>query len=238
MSKVIRCGIIYFVLISMVSVHPVHAESNYTMMGKVISLAKDGYNVVFNCENGKVRVSFLTEDLVRVHMAPAGKEFPKDELHLDENGPYFVKNYTWPGVTYKMSEDKDAGVYTIRAGEVMVKAAKVPFKLAFYDSNGNLLVKEKSGKVNAGLGHKDSKVFETMELPADEHFFGFGAHNHPLDMRGEQMICYAEELESTARSGGFPAPFFYSSRGWRIFIQRDKRGKRRLGYGLLPDLWS
>ncbi|MHC4499627.1 MAG: hypothetical protein ACYS21_11000 [Planctomycetota bacterium] len=55
----------------------------YTMMGDVSSYEKDGYNVTFNCQNGKVRLSFLREDLVKVHMAPAGKEFTKDGLHCD-----------------------------------------------------------------------------------------------------------------------------------------------------------
>lgn len=43
------------------------------MMGNVSSYQKDGYNVIFDCENGRVRLSFLTETMVRVHMAPAGK---------------------------------------------------------------------------------------------------------------------------------------------------------------------
>ncbi|MHC4637422.1 MAG: glycoside hydrolase family 31 protein [Planctomycetota bacterium] len=222
MIKGIRCTIFFLFLISMVSVHPVHAESNYTMMGKVVSLAKDGYNVVFNCGNGKIRVSFLTDTLVRVHMAPAGKEFPKDDLHLDENGPYFVVNYTWPGVSYEIKEefdyDLEGEVYTIKAGKVIVKARKSPFKLAFYDSKGNLLVKEKPGIINAGLGYDGPKVYETMAMTKDEHFFGFGAHNHPHDMRGEKMVCTATELQSKDRSGGFPVPFFYSSKGYGIFF--------------------
>jgi len=60
------------------------------MMGDVASYKEDGCNVTFNCQKGKVRLSFLKEDLVRVHMAPAGKVFPTDELHLNENGPYAV----------------------------------------------------------------------------------------------------------------------------------------------------
>jgi hypothetical protein len=70
---------------------------------------------------------------------------------------------------------------------------------------------EKEGGVDAGLGHSGSKVYETMHLPDDEHFFGFGPHNHALDMRGYSITCYAEELQSTNWTGGFPEPFFISS---------------------------
>ena len=194
----------------------------YTIMGGVNSYQQDGYNITFDCVNGKVRLSFLKDNLARVHMAPAGKDFPPDELHLAENGPYAVVTYTWPGVSYTISEGFDADlegvVYSIRAGKLVVKVRKQPFKLAFYDTEGNLLVMEKDGIVDAGLGYADAKVYETMALDEDEHFFGFGAHNHPLDMRGQKIVCYAKELEKHHDSGGFPVPFFYSSKGYGIFF--------------------
>lgn len=193
----------------------------YTIMGNISSLTEDGYNVTFTCEKGKVRLSFLTDDLVRVHMAPDGN-FPTDDLHVNENGPYAVVNYTWPGVAHKISEefdyDLEGAVYKIQAGKLIVKVRKMPFKLAFFDAGANPLVMEKAGIVDAGLGHDGSKVYETMELPDDEHFFGFGAHNHPLDMRGKKIKCYARELEQDNSAGGFPVPFFYSSRGYGIFF--------------------
>jgi hypothetical protein len=86
-------------------------------------------------------------------MAPAGTDFPKDTLHLAENGPYAVVTYDWAGVPYKISEgfdpDLEGVVYNIRAGKVTVKVRKQPFKLAFYDAKGNLLVMEKEGIVFA-----------------------------------------------------------------------------------------
>ncbi|MHC4618907.1 MAG: hypothetical protein ACYTEQ_14275, partial [Planctomycetota bacterium] len=194
----------------------------YTMMGNVKSYEKGKHEITFDCDEGKVRLSFLKDDLVRVHMAPAGEDFPKDDLHLDENGPYAVITYTWPGARYRMWEGFDADlegvVYNIRAGKLVVKVRKQPFKLAFYDAEGKLLVLEKEGIVNAGLGYADSKVYETMGLPDDEHFFGFGAHNHTLDLRGSKVICSASELQTKAWTGGFPVPFFLSTRGYGIFF--------------------
>ncbi|MHC4498025.1 MAG: hypothetical protein ACYS21_02795 [Planctomycetota bacterium] len=73
------CGILLLSLLS--------SACAYTIIGNVDSYEKDGYNITFNRENGKVILSFLKDDLVRVHMAPAGKDFPKDSLHLEDNGP-------------------------------------------------------------------------------------------------------------------------------------------------------
>ena len=194
----------------------------YTMMGNVTSYKQDGYNITFQCQNGRVRLSFLKPDILRVHMAPADNSFPKNDLHLNDNGPYAIANYTWPGTKYNINEqfdsDLEGQIYKITAGSLIIKVRKQPFKLAFYDSAGYLLAMEKEGVVDAGLGHQGTKVYETMSLPSDEHFFGFGAHNHPLDMRGETMICNAEELQSKSRTGGFPVPFFMSSRGYGIFF--------------------
>jgi alpha-glucosidase (family GH31 glycosyl hydrolase) len=191
-------------------------------MGNVSSYEKDGYNITFNCENGKVRLSFLKDDLVRVHMAPAGKDFPEDSLHVDDNGPYAVVSYDWPGTPYQISEgfdpDLEGVVYNVRASKLLVKVRKQPFKLAFYNAQGKLLVMEKEGIVNAGLGYEGAKVYETMSLGDDEHFSGFGAHNHPLDMRGDKIVCSATELQSKSRTGGFPVPFFMSTRGYGIFF--------------------
>ncbi|MHC4529054.1 MAG: TIM-barrel domain-containing protein, partial [Planctomycetota bacterium] len=194
----------------------------YTMMGNVSSYQQDGQNITFDCKMGRVRLSFLTEELVRVHMAPAGGDFPKDDLHLAENGPYAVVTYTWPGVKYTISEgfdpDLEGSVYSISAGKLVVKVRKQPFKLAFYTKQGKLLAMEKEGIIDAGLGFEGSKVYETMALGAGERFFGFGAHNHRLDMRGKKMTCYAKELEKHHEAGGFPVPFFMSSKGYGIFF--------------------
>ncbi len=216
----------------------VHA---YTMMGNIASYREEGHDITFNCENGTVRLSLLTEAIVRVHMAPAGRDFPRDTLHLDENGPYAVVTYDWPGAKYEISEGFDADlegfVYTVRAGNVLVKVRKQPFKLAFYDMDGRLLVMEKEGIVDAGLGHADSKVYETMALGEDEHFFGFGAHNHPLDMSGDRIVCSATELQGKSRSGGFPVPFFMSTRGYGIFFN-NLDDDVTLKMGTTPDEYS
>ncbi len=208
-------GSVYFIILLVyVVIKSGQAQSDYTIMGDILTYTEDRSHLTFNCDNGSVKISFLTDDLLRIHMSPDGN-FPSDGLHLNENGPYAVVNYSWPGVSYKILEkfdyDLEGHIYQVSAGKLIVKVRKSPFKLAFYDSTNGLLVTEKPGIVNAGLGYAETRVFETMALDEDEHFFGFGAYNNPLDMRGQQMICYAKELEKHHDSGGFPVPFFYST---------------------------
>ena len=198
-----------------------HSALGYTIMGDVTSYTENANEITFNCRNAKVRLSLLTEDIVRIHMTTSG-EFPPDELHLDQNGPYFVANYTWPGVKYGLStqsQGENAPIYTIRAGNLVVEVTQKPFRMAFYDAQGKLLVAEKTGRNDGGLGYAGEKrVYETMHLPDDEHFFGFGPHNHHLDMRCRRIKCTAAELQTTNYEGGFPVPFFMSNRGYGIFF--------------------
>jgi len=218
--KHLTCKAAVYILLLAVAAGTAKTKA-YVMMGSVKSMDPSGHNVTFACENGVVKLSFLTESIVRVHMSPDGV-FPADDLHLDENGPYAVVNYSWPGVSPEITEgfdyDLEGEVYTVSAGSLVVKVRKKPFKLAFHDASGKLLVMEKPGIVDAGLGHEGSKVYETMHLPDDEHFFGFGAHNHPLDMRGHSIKCTTTELQSKEASGGFPIPFFMSTKGYGIFF--------------------
>lgn len=121
----------------------------YTTMGKVTSLEKADHNITFNCEKGKVRLSFSNDNLVRVHLAPEGSEIPADDLHLNENGPYFAVKYDWPGAEYTIKEefdpDLEGDIYNISIGKLMVKVRKNPFKLAFFDKANNQITMEKAG---------------------------------------------------------------------------------------------
>lgn len=197
-------------------------EVYYTTMGPVLSVEQgvpNAYSVQISCENGKVRLSFLKENIIRVHMAPKNNDFPEDTYHEGENGPYAVVKYDWsPGVRYQLKED--ANTLNISAGELVVNASKSPFHMKFYDRQGNLLVQEREG---SGLGYQDSTVYETMELPDDEHFFGFGAYRksregNNFDKRGNSMVCDPSELGEGDRGGGFPTPWLMSSKGYGIYF--------------------
>lgn len=213
---------------------------SYTIMGDVKNIDRDKYSLIFQCENGKCRISFLNESIIRVQMTPYEK-FPEDNLHLNENGPYAVVKYEWEGTEIKISEEFDSFlegmIYKIDAGKLILKIRKSPFRLVFCDRNQEILVREKDGIINAGLGYRDSIVYETMFLPEDEHFFGFGGYKNPLDMRGRSMRCYSTELGESNKGGGFPVPFFLSSKGYGIFFN-NLDDDVTFQMGTVPDEYS
>jgi alpha-glucosidase len=186
-------------------------------MGNVKSIEKnspDEYSIQISCENGNIRLSFLKENIVRVHMAPVGKQFPGDELHTNRGGPYAVIKYDWsPGVKYTIHEETNR--YLINAGEYEISIDKNPFRLHFYNQSGNLIFEELIG---SGLSYDGNKVRQTIHSSSEEHFIGGGGHKHPLDLKGSEMVCTASELGETDEGGGFPVPWFMSSKGYGIFF--------------------
>ena len=191
--------------------------SSVKNLGKVSSIdmkKPDSYSLTINCENGRVRLSFLKPDILRVHMAPAGKEFPKDDLHPDKGGPYAVIKYDWlPGVVYKLTETKLS--YKITAGEFVIVIDKSPFRLHYYNLSGDLIFEEAEKE---GLGFTGDTVKAVMNCLANEHFVGGGAYKHALDLKGNKLVCEASELGETDEGGGFPVPWFMSNKGYGLFF--------------------
>lgn len=116
---VVKSGIIPILALAAICLRVAGGEPRYTQLGKVLSLDRSASLLTLQCQNGKVRLSFLAPGIVRVHMAPQGHEFPADTLHLAENGPYAVVTHDWPGVTPDVADqfdpDLEGKIYRISA---------------------------------------------------------------------------------------------------------------------------
>lgn len=218
-------------------------KDKYTTLGNVESIKEntpDKNSITLKCDRGQVRISFLTKDMVRIHMSPDGK-FPEDTLYLDNNGPYHIVTFDWPGTAYKLSDEKTH--YRISAGEIAMRIRKKPVHIAFYNQNGKLLVQERDDPEGGGLGFLDEYKFLTMDLPEDEHFFGLGGRGGGidearLDKRGRVFEMFPEELEKPhGETGGFPVPWFMSNRGYGIFVD-TMEDKAIFRMGTMPDRYT
>ncbi len=65
-------------------------------------------------------------------------------------------------------------------------------------------------------GHRS---FAGFELDADESVWGFGGRARPLNRRGETIDIFSEKVgQLYGDYGGFPIPYFISSRGYGVFF--------------------
>jgi len=62
-----------------------HSALGYTIMGDTTSYTENAHKITFNCRHGKVRLSFLTDDIIRVHMPPSDEFPPENQLPATRN---------------------------------------------------------------------------------------------------------------------------------------------------------
>jgi hypothetical protein len=89
-----------------------------------------------------------------------------------------------------------------QSGSIAVEVTKEPFSLRVIRNGGAPLL-ETTGD---GFVFRDGRTEGTFVIRDDEHFMGFGAHRHPLDMRGKSIVLATSELGGEGEGGGFPVP--------------------------------
>jgi len=89
------------------------------------------------------------------------------------------------------------------------------------DDAGNLLVQNIGGvRFGSEPGEFSGRRFlANFSLGADEHVFGFGGRVRPPDRRGGSCDVFAMKVgKLTGDYGGFPLPWFISTRGYGVFL--------------------
>ena len=187
-------------LIAMCMLLPVYSYCQMTP-GKVKSYHQEGSAVLFECEkNLVVKLSMLQEDLLRVQMAEDG-EF--ENSMMIEWG--FVK-MDWTDVAFDLKEQE--GSIVISTSALSVRIRKDDFFMEVEDSGGNVFFREsRTVRTTTGKGNVLS-----MEMPADEHFFGFGFMRKTLDARGLKLTWTRDYRWKEAT-----VPFFMSTRGYGFY---------------------
>ena len=144
--------------------------------GKVRSVSRDGNDLVFKCQ-GKIqaKVSILADDLFRVQMSEDGRF---DRSKMVDWG--YVKA-DWPACDFELKEEKE--LVEIRTASLVLKVYSSSFRICLEDLEGKLLLRE-SNSMRSSMGDRNTLAFD---MPADEHFFGFGFMRKTLDARGSKL---------------------------------------------------
>ncbi len=170
-------------------------------MGKVIAHEKNEKAVSFQCEHGKkVKISMITDAIFRVQVATNGTFKTSKTIEFG-----FVKD-DFPLVNFNLNETKDS--YKITTSKLDITIAKAAFRIEVRDKAGNIILRE-----NKTLGAQTgSKNVLNFDMPADEHFFGFGFMRETLDARGHKLT-----FKRAYRWKGATLPYFMSTRGYAFY---------------------
>jgi len=195
-------------------------------VGNYIRHTVSGDTVFFFCENSTtVILELCTEDIVRLSLFP-----PPGSVRFDSS---FVVVQTFATAVPFSVEDKATNI-TITTSKLSIVCQKQPFRIAFYSSSRQLLVKEHD---SVGLGWDGDSRYAYFEQATDEHFYGFGELCQPfpdiketyppLDRKGYNF--YIENNHNGGIGGNLNIPFFCSTKGYGLYFDNTYPGYFDMG---------
>jgi alpha-D-xyloside xylohydrolase len=143
---------------------------------------------------------------------------------------------------WKSKEDSEKVIYESEHGALILN--KKNFKIELFDAQKKLLTSTNSFEELEGMHSKklpflfikrstdySRSIAATFSLLPDEKIFGCGESFTRLNKRGQKMVLWACDTQSTASKQMYkPVPFFMSSRGYGIFVHTTSPVTMDFGY--------
>ena len=176
--------------------------------GNLISWFTNAQNeLTFTCQTAVVRLDILDTNVARVYMTT-------NTLPFSTNTSFTViKNWPLPPFTVT-----DSGtLLTVAASGLSVDVFKTPFRFAFLNPDGTVLLSDTN---TFGLGIATNAASANFNMPASEQYYGGGLiEGYPLSYHGQQRTLYNAY---TPFDGGYmpnlPVPLIISSMGYGVFF--------------------
>ncbi|MGH9401306.1 MAG: hypothetical protein ACRD2P_04270 [Terriglobia bacterium] len=126
-----------------------------------------------------------------------------------------VMKKNWPLIPVEFSGSGNTRVLKTRDLEVRVQLS--PFRVAFYDSTGQLISKDADQR---GMASDGGNVRCWKWMPPDEHYFGLGEKAGPLDKRGHSYVMWNTDVFGWGANTDplyQDVPFFIALRNGRAY---------------------
>jgi alpha-glucosidase len=148
------------------------AQSGWQTLGDFSSLEKLSDGVEIAAQHGRIRISMLSADVVRVRYSQHG--------NFSDRQSFAVLPNAFQGEAPKLQIDDGASAVSINAPHFKVVVYKSPLRLAFLRADGSVISEDLPGLPPSFSGN-EFKVWKSM--PEDEHYFGLGDKTGPMDHR-------------------------------------------------------
>ncbi|NNF57043.1 MAG: DUF4968 domain-containing protein [Rhodothermaceae bacterium] len=159
----------------------------FTTLGAITAVEHDKATVTLHCGEARLRLLLLTDDVVRLRVAPPGASFGRDFSYALDPGT------TWHGPSALTVEENDA-IVRIQTGALTIQTEKTTCRLQILDATGRILFADEAGPAweNAGSNGTDtvSHVALSARLRPGERLFGLGDKTVTLDRRGHRFALW------------------------------------------------
>ena len=152
------------------------AAQGWQHIGDVQKVAKLPDGMELSAGGAKVRVTSVSDGVVRVRVAPNGN-FPKDFSWAVIAAPQPVE--------INVAETKSEVRMT--AGSIVVSVNKSPLLIRFLDPQGNVLLADEPA---LPMAWNDERIHVWKHMPADENYYGLGDKAGPMNRRNRAFTMW------------------------------------------------
>jgi alpha-glucosidase len=197
-------------------------------VGKMIASPPQGNQIEFHNSTATAVVTVLAPDSVRVRVLQ-GKTLPPDYS-------WAVVKTDWPKVAVEFSGSKETRI--IRTSELEVRIDLSPFRVGFYNSDGEVISKD-----SRDMAWDSERVRCWKSMPSDEHYYGLGEKAGPVDKRGHSYVMWnTDPAGYNANTDPMyqTVPFFIGlrkGRAYGVFFDNTYRSSFDMGTAS-PDEYS
>lgn len=157
---------------------PASTTPGWQLLNSMPSPHWDGKTLLFQSEQGTLAIAPVSDDIIRVRFT-AAKGFGRDHS-------YAVTGHDWSEPKAKV--ESGANTITLATASLRVIVQLTPLRISFADTNGEILAADGQ---QSGISFADNGRFQVAEqLRDDEHVYGLGEKNGPLDKRGWKLGGY------------------------------------------------
>lgn len=168
-------------------------------------------------------ISFINSKTVRLRLKTTSA-LQEEHSSLMLDGEPEVKG------GWKIKDDKEEVIYKSEHGSLILN--KKNFKIELLDTHGKLLTSTNNFEELEGMHSKkypflfikrssdySRSIAASFSLLPDEKIFGCGESFTGLNKRGQKMVCWTCDTQSSASKQMYkPVPFFMSTRGYGMFV--------------------
>lgn len=198
------------------------STTQFQYIGNIVSFDREGDNtIIFDTSPAKVKIKAVSPEIIKVWAEPSGnfdRDYESIAVVNDDLGA-------------KLTLEDKGDFFEIRTSQLVLKAFKTPFRLEYYDLQGNLLSKGKEGKSIGWNANHEVGVWN--ELQSGEHFWGLGEKIESFDRKGHKLYQWGVDLGGAQTDLMAPAngegrwyganPHFLSSKGYSIYFDNTSR---------------
>lgn len=186
---------------------PYNFVSENSSLGKVESFEQDGNVVTIHSENGDLRLTSYSEDIVKVETFPGGKmESPRASISV----------YALPQLDAALTVSESTDVLQLVSGDFSLSVSKENTLISYF-SQDKLLTSEASNLDNASA--MKNCAFTVSE---GEAFYGGGERGKTLNHSGETLSMYNYQNGGYSKDGAnrmnICIPFYVSSQGYGVLF--------------------